>query len=164
MRPEAFDDLVRRHAGAVTAYARALTRDRWAAEEAVQETFLRAWRYLDSFDRRGSFEGWLLRICRNCVIDLAHRRTAEHPVCDVVEIPVPPDGRSEVHDLLDRLPLPQREVLVLCGVFGYDYESAAQILDVPVGTVRSRLHRARAGLAALIDDRDPGETGGRALA
>jgi RNA polymerase sigma-70 factor (ECF subfamily) len=164
MRPELFDELVRRHAGAVAAYARALTRDRWTAEEAVQETFLRAWRYLDSFDRRGSFEGWLLRICRNCIIDLAHRQAVEHPVADVVEIPVPPDAQGEVHDLLDRLPLPQREVLVLCGVFGYDYEAAARILDVPVGTVRSRLHRARAGLAVLIDEREPGAPGRRALA
>jgi RNA polymerase sigma-70 factor (ECF subfamily) len=85
-------------------------------------------------------------------------------VPEVVELAVPPDARGEVHDLLDRLPLAQREVLVLCGVFGYDYEAAAQILDVPVGTVRSRLHRARTGLAALLDGRDPGEAEGRALA
>ena len=51
----------------------AAVRDRSLAEEAVQETFLRAWKYQDSFARRGSFEGWLIRICRNCVIDLAQR-------------------------------------------------------------------------------------------
>ncbi len=151
MREQEFDDLVRRHAGAVTAYARAITRDRWEAEEAVQETFLRAWKYLDSFDRRGSFEGWLIRICRNCVVDLAARAARrEHPVPEVSDRAVSPDRRGEVHDLLRRLPLPQREVLLLCGVLGYDYDAAAAILDVPVGTVRSRLHRARGGLAALL--------------
>ena len=154
MRETDFDELVRRHAGAVAAYARAITRNGWDAEEAVQETFLRAWKYLDTFDRRGSFEGWLIRICRNCVIDLAERDSRrEQPTADVIELAIEPDHRGEVHDLLDRLPLPQREVLVLCGMFGYDYEAAAHILDVPVGTVRSRLSRARAGLAELLDDR-----------
>jgi RNA polymerase sigma-70 factor (ECF subfamily) len=154
MREQEFDELVRRHAGAVTAYARAIARDRWQAEDAVQETFLRAWKYLDSFDRRGSFEGWLIRICRNAVIDLAARDTTlDDPLSSQRDQPVAPDHRSEVHDLLGRLPLPQREVLVLCGMFGYDYDSAAQILDVPVGTIRSRLSRARAGLAELLDDR-----------
>jgi RNA polymerase sigma-70 factor (ECF subfamily) len=153
MREDTFDELVRRHAGAVSAYARAMTRDRWEAEEAVQETFLRAWQYLHTFDDRGSFEGWLIRICRNRIIDLAQRNARhEHPVSEVADLPVPPDHRGELHDLLDRLPLPQREVLLLCGAFGYDYDAAASILDVPVGTVRSRLHRARQGLSALLDD------------
>jgi RNA polymerase sigma-70 factor (ECF subfamily) len=153
MREQDFDELVRRHAGAVTAYARAIARDRWQAEDAVQETFLRAWKYLDSFDRRGSFEGWLIRICRNCVTDLAARDTGrDDPLPTEREQAIAPDHRSEVHDLLARLPLPQREVLVLCGMFGYDYDSAAQILDVPVGTIRSRLSRARAGLAELLDE------------
>ena len=151
MREDTFDDLVRRHAGAVTAYARALCRDRWRAEEAVQETFLRAWKYLDSYDRRGSFEGWLIRICRNCIIDLAHRdarESEEH--AEHADIAVGPDHVSEIHDLLARLPIAQREVLVLCRLLGYDYDSAATILDVPVGTVRSRLSRARDNLEALL--------------
>ena len=51
-----------------------------------------------------------------------------------------------MHDLIERLPAEQREVVALCGVLGYDYAAAAEILDVPVGTIRSRLHRARAAL------------------
>ena len=82
-----FDELVRRHAGAVHAYARAMCRDRWTAEEAVQETFLRAWKYQDSFARRGSFEGWLIRICRNCVIDLA-QRAARSDATELAELEV----------------------------------------------------------------------------
>lgn len=151
MREETFDDLVRRHAGAVTAYARALCGDQWRAEEAVQETFLRAWKYLDSYDRHGSFEGWLIRICRNCVIDLAHRDARDSDdQTERVEIAVAPDHVTEIHDLLARLPLAQREVLVLCRLLGYDYDSAAIILDVPVGTVRSRLSRARDNLEELL--------------
>jgi RNA polymerase sigma-70 factor (ECF subfamily) len=162
MREETFDDLVRRHTGAVTSYARALCRDRWHAEEAVQETFLRAWKYLGSYDRRGSFEGWLIRICRNCVIDLAHRDARgvdEHPSPpDQADLAVGPDHVTELHDLLDRLPLAQREVLVLCRLLGYDYDSAAIILDVPVGTVRSRLSRARDNLELLLRDDDAERT------
>ena len=164
MRARAFDELVRQHAGAVTSYARAMCRDRWQAEEAVQETFLRAWKYQDSFAKRGSFEGWLIRICRNCVIDLAAREARAHDL-EVVEIAVEPDRAGEVHDLLARLPTAQREVVLLCGVLGYDYESAATILDVPLGTIRSRLSRGRQSLEAMLldahDDTGPGSCGAR---
>jgi RNA polymerase sigma-70 factor (ECF subfamily) len=134
---------VRAHAGAVSAYARAVAPDSWTADDAVQETFLRAWKYLDSFRGRGSFEGWLIRICRNCVMDLVTRRPLSLDE-RVPERPAAPDTSSEVYDLVDRLPVQQREVVALCGLLGFDYASTADILGVPVGTVRSRLHRARA--------------------
>ncbi|MEZ5261579.1 MAG: RNA polymerase sigma factor [Acidimicrobiales bacterium] len=146
-----FDGRVRRHAGAVSAYARALAPDRWIAEEAVQETFLRAWRYRDRFDGRGSFEGWLLRICRNCLIDLAAKRPPTEPLPEHFEAPAALDERHEIYAMLETLPLAQREVLVLCGLLGYDYDGAAELLGVPVGTVRSRLHRGRAAMAALLE-------------
>ncbi len=138
-----FEALVHAHAGAVSAYARAVAPDPWTAEDAVQETFLRAWKYLDSFRGQGSFEGWLIRICRNCIIDLVTHRPL---VLDerLPERPAPADTTSEVYDLVERLPLEHREVVALCGLLGFDYASTAEILGVPVGTVRSRLHRARA--------------------
>ena len=149
-----FDEIVRTHSGAVMAYARAVSGDPWTADDAVQETFLRAWKYFDSFDGRGSLEGWLIRICRNCLIDLAARPLPElhaiHPAS--AERGHAPDTSHEVYDLLERLPLVHREVLALCGLLGYDYESAAALLDVPVGTIRSRVHRARDSLRrAMID-------------
>ena len=143
MREVDFDVLVRRHGRAVHTYARSLTRDRWQAEEAVQETFLRAWKYQDSYSSRGSFEGWLIRICRNCIIDLAQRESRHDGRVDLIEPTVDADCVGELHELLARMPLAHREVIVLCRVLGYDYESAAAILDIPVGTVRSRLNRAR---------------------
>jgi DNA-directed RNA polymerase specialized sigma24 family protein len=66
-----------------------------------------------------------------------------------------PDHSIDLFDLIADLPLAQREVLVVCGWLGYDYSDAATLLEVPVGTVRSRLHRARsplAGVLALADD------------
>ncbi len=156
MRDTDFDLLVRRHTGSVSAYARALCRDTWQAEEATQETFLRAWKYLDSYSNKGSFEGWLLRICRNCITDLAARE-ARHggATSELIDVGVEPDQVSELHELLRRLPLAQREVLVLCRFLGYDYDAAATILDVPIGTVRSRLSRARDNLDALLHASDP---------
>ncbi|MDH4145127.1 MAG: sigma-70 family RNA polymerase sigma factor [Acidimicrobiia bacterium] len=152
MDSERFEELVRAHAPAVEAYARSIAPDRWVAEEATQETFLRAWQYLDSFRGEGSFEGWLIRICRSRVIELATARRAE-PAGDELDDLVgtePPDRAWEVLDELRALPVTQREAVVLCGLYGYDYESAAEIAGVPVGTIRSRLHRARGALASAL--------------
>lgn len=150
-----FELLVETHHRAVSAYARALCSDRTVAEDAVQETFLRAWRYLDTYRASGSFEGWLLSICRRCVIDLAQLETRLAAIPQPMMSAAQPDHSSDLFDLLAELPLPQREVLVLCALFGYEYEDAALILDVPVGTVRSRLHRARAAIATLLVDSEP---------
>jgi RNA polymerase sigma-70 factor, ECF subfamily len=141
-----FDCLTRKHLSAVSAYARAIARDQWAAEDATSETFLRAWKYIDSFRGVGSFEGWLLHICRRCVIDQAarHRPTEELNEHTQRSDIGSAEGLTEMTDLLRTLPLPQREALVLCSVLGYTYEQVADLLDVPIGTVRSRVHRARA--------------------
>ena len=146
-----FARLVCEHAGAVGSYARAVAPDRWTAEDAVQETFLRAWQYRDSFRSTGSFEGWLIRICRNCLIDFAAINVAQ----PVLAVPDLVDETShelpELYDLLARLPVHQREVVVICSLLGFDYAGAAELLDVPIGTVRSRLHRARAAIAQQLD-------------
>ncbi len=152
MKERRFDELVRQHVGAVTAYARAMTSDHWTADDAVQETLLRAWKYQDSFQASGSFEGWLLRICRNCIIDLANKRHSHDTIDSVIErIAQPAEiAPHEIEELLARVPVAQREVLVLCGILGYDHNSAATLLDVPVGTIKSRLFRGRETLAALM--------------
>lgn len=146
-----FDELVRAHAGAVSAYARAVAPDAWTAEDAVQETFLRAWKYLDSFRGSGSFEGWLIRICRNCIIDLAARRVPV-PTETIPEQPEAPDTSHEIYELLGQLPIEQREVIALSGLLGYEYTAVAELLGIPVGTVRSRLHRARATIMRCLAD------------
>jgi RNA polymerase sigma-70 factor (ECF subfamily) len=167
VRRRRFESLVREHVGAVNAYALALTADPWLADDAVQETFLRAWKYQDSFRGTGSYEGWLLRICRNTVIDQATHRGSERSsltttgldVDDVIDHSAGNSVRSvEIDEAIAALPVIQREVIALCGVLGYDYEAAAAVLGVPVGTIRSRLHRARSALAATLDT-DTEQTG-----
>lgn len=146
-----FAQLARDHAGAVAAYARAVAPDRWTADDAVQETFLRAWKYRDSFRAAGSFEGWLIRICRNCLVDFAAKTFAQ-PIPEVPEVAEHADGVYELYDLIARLPVQQREIVAVCALLGFDYASAAELLDVPIGTVRSRLHRARAAIAGQLDE------------
>ena len=117
----------------------------------MQETFLRAWRYRESFRASGSFEGWLIRICRNCLIDRASK-PIDAPTDTFPDAAESPDGVRELYDIIARLPIHQREVVAVCALLGYDYVGAAELLDVPVGTVRSRLHRARAAIAAQLVD------------
>ena len=145
---------MRDHHAAVRAFAHSLASTAALAEDAVADTFLRAWTYQDSFRGTGSIEGWLLRICRHRVIDLERRERREVEVRDALRHrPIASSAdASELLDTLAGLSRHHREVLVVCGVLGYDYESASLILDLPMGTVRSRLHRARRELAALLSD------------
>ena len=150
MSDRRFAQLVRDHAGAVGAFARAVAPDVWTADDAVQETFLRAWKYRDTFRATGSFEGWLIRICRNCLVDLV-ARTPVDLTDDLPERGETDEGVNELYDLLRRLPFHQREVIAVCALLGYDYAGAAELLDIPIGTVRSRLHRARQTIAGHLD-------------
>lgn len=146
-----FDMVVREHFASVTAYARSATSRRALVEEAVQETFIRAWRYWPTFRHESSVLSWLITICRRVIIDLVRKdhqlEILPDEVADTRDISEP----TALDELVSRLPLPQREVIVLCAVLGFDYGTAAHTLGIPVGTVRSRLSRARETLAQQLD-------------
>jgi len=128
-------------------------------DDLVQETYLRAWRSLPGF--RGdstTFVVWLLRIARNTCADQVRRRTRRRhllrrlslaPRDDLV---AGPPGRLELDDLLDRLPPDWRDAFVLTQVVGLAYAEAAAVCECPIGTIRSRVARARGRLVALLDD------------
>ena len=128
-------------------------------DDLVQETYLRAWRSLPGF--RGdstTFLVWLLRIARNTCADQVRRRTRRRhllrrlslaPRDDLV---AGPPGRLELDDLLDRLPPDWRDAFVLTQVVGLAYAEAAAVCECPIGTIRSRVARARGRLVALLDD------------
>jgi RNA polymerase sigma-70 factor, ECF subfamily len=151
--------LFAQHHRTVMTYAMSLTRDRFLADEVVQETFIRAWRYLDTFDQRGSFEGWLIRISRNCMVDLVRRSQRDHeltsdprqgPRCGADAVDQSGYGTAELWDLIDRLPSAYREVLVLISVLGYRSEFVAELMSISEVTVRTRLLRARNALRAEL--------------
>lgn len=145
-----FDAVMREHLAAVSAYARSATSRRHVAEEAVQETFIRAWRYWPTFRHESSVLSWLITICRRVIIDLVQKDTITEP------LPVDVIDRNDnfettaLQELVAQLPLPQREVVVLCAFLGFDYETAATTLNIPIGTIRSRLARARETLGEQL--------------
>ena len=141
---DTFDDTVRREIVSVRRYALSITRDPWLADDVVQETFLRAWRYWDSFRGDSTRQAWLIRICRNVAFDSLRLRgevtAPREPDITRIESPL---LSPETIDNLAEVSLEHREVLVLIDFLGYDYATVAVALDCPVGTVRSRLNRAR---------------------
>ncbi|MFM8794990.1 MAG: RNA polymerase sigma factor, partial [Acidimicrobiales bacterium] len=141
-----FDEMVRTCRNGLTAYARSVCRDRWTADEAVQETLIRAWRYFPTFRGDSSPMTWLVSICRRVVVDLARRSTRHDSLAEDFVDDIDAFAGGHLIDLVRSLPLPQREVIVLCGLLGFDYDTAADMIGVPVGTVRSRLSRARTAL------------------
>ncbi|WP_189936858.1 RNA polymerase sigma factor [Streptomyces sulfonofaciens] len=164
----AFADLYERYARAVYNHGLRLTGDWSTAEEVMSETFLAAWSTRERLEPDGgSVRPWLLGIAthkahnanrslRRRIAFLAHRQGPD-PVADFADETAGriDDARrlAAVHAALGRLRRQEREVLVLCVWSGLDYQQTAQALGVPVGTVRSRLSRARARLGRLAGQR-----------
>jgi RNA polymerase sigma-70 factor (ECF subfamily) len=148
---------------ALRRYARALTRNVDRADDLVQDCLERAIRKRGLFRPTGPIQAWLFRILVNLWRNSlrSDRRRGEHVAYDalVIEpsIPGPQHGRlalGEMNRALDRLPDDQRETLLLVVLEGVSYEEAASILGIPIGTVMSRLSRARAALRALTGTGD----------
>ncbi|MFK3980028.1 sigma-70 family RNA polymerase sigma factor [Micromonospora sp. NPDC050397] len=133
--------------------------DRDSADDLVQETYLRAFRALPAFEGRSSARTWLLGIARRACADhlrtvVRRRRLDERlAVAAHTDHPYPdPAGQLGATDLLRRLPAERREAFVLTQVLGLSYAEAAAVEGVPVGTIRSRVARARAELVEAVGD------------
>lgn len=155
----AFSALVRRHERRVYNIAyRLLGRDE-DARDATQDAFLSCYRRLSTFRGDAAFTTWLHRIAVNASYDLLRRRKAA-PLAreDLPEPPPTPDHADraaaavDVQRALLEVPLEYRAVLVLHDIQGHPYEEVAEVLDVPIGTVKSRLHRGRVALARAIGE------------
>jgi RNA polymerase sigma-70 factor (ECF subfamily) len=142
-----------------------LTRNHAEAEDLVQETFSKALRAFDSFQPNTNFKAWIFRILRNTFLtsrtDIATSRTVfleDHPdVLDTTDASPTPednlirlDNQAALHAALEQLQPPLREALLLCDVEEVKYKDIALILDVPIGTVMSRISRARRTLRQLL--------------
>jgi RNA polymerase sigma-70 factor (ECF subfamily) len=150
------------HLDAAYGFARWLTRDPVAAQDLAQEAMLRALRYFHAF-RGEEARPWLLRIVRNTWIDIRARRAGEQPLevvenraaegPDPEESAVASDRRRHVAAALAALPAEVREILVLREIEDLSYKHIAAVLDLPIGTVMSRLARARERLAVELRGR-----------
>lgn len=159
----AFERLYRQHIGSVYGLCLRMTRDPAGAEDCAQEAFLNAWRALQRFETRSSFGTWLHRIAVNVVLS-RRRKAATH--AELPPLPADPDDEAveapgewtldtpveerEIEAAVSGLPDGARDVLVLCGIYGYSHPEAAHMLGVAEGTCKAQLHRARALLRVRL--------------
>jgi RNA polymerase sigma-70 factor (ECF subfamily) len=158
---DAFEELVRAHQTPIYNLTYRVTGNHEDAGDAAQEAFLRAFQALPRFRQEAAFSTWLYRIATNAALDLVRRRPAAPPVELPIDQPAPDDPEAEahrrevsrrVHAALGHLPLEYRSVVVLRDLQGLAYDEIAQVLAIPIGTVRSRLSRGREALRTLLTD------------
>jgi RNA polymerase sigma-70 factor, ECF subfamily len=157
----AFNQLVLTYQNLAYSVAYRTLQDDAAADDVVQESFIKAFRAISTF-QGGSFKSWIIRIVANTCYDLlrSRQRRLTDSLDDLVEnedyasyledVTANPHAhaeRMELSELIEHsfasLPADQRLVLTLCDVHGYSYEEIADMTDVPIGTVKSRINRAR---------------------
>lgn len=140
-----------------------LTFDEDDAKDLVQDTYMKAFRFIKSFERGTNAKAWLFRILKNSFINDFRKKSKEPSKVDYQEVEtfynsedvdktITSDLRvdavqdmigDEISNALNSLDVDFRTVIILCDLEGFKYDEMAKILDIPIGTVRSRLHRAR---------------------
>ncbi len=141
------------------AFARSLCKDPALADDLVQDTLVKAWEHREALRDRSRLKPWLLTILRNEFFAHLRQRRAEVEDIDgmhatqqiAFETQNHEVAISEVRRALERLPLEEREALVLVAVEQLSYQKAAEVCDCPVGTLKSRVNRARSRLKQLLE-------------
>lgn len=155
----AYGEIFMRHRGRAFALAYQYLRDREEAKDVVQDAFIKAYQNLSKFRVQKRFGPWLLTIVRNLSIDLIRKRKrlSPHGLPEVVPDPGSAERstqkvlKGEVWDALQRLSEEQREIIFLKDYQGHSYLEISEIVEIPLGTVMSRLHHARKNLAAALN-------------
>jgi RNA polymerase sigma factor (sigma-70 family) len=149
--------------GSLYNFAYRLTLDEDDANDLVQETYMKAYRFFDSYEPGTNAKAWLFRILKNSFINDFRKKSKQPSKVDYQEVEsfynsddvdenITTDLRiesvqemigDEVANALNSLAVDFRTIIILCDLEGFTYEEMAKILDIPIGTVRSRLHRAR---------------------
>lgn len=162
-KQEIFDKEFMPQINAMYNFAYRLTLERDDAKDLLQDTYLKAYRFIDSFQQGTNAKAWLFRILKNSFINDYRKKSKEPAKVDYQEVEtyynseevdrqITPDLRveslgnmigDEISNALNALDVDFRTVIILCDLEGFKYEEMAKILDIPIGTVRSRLHRAR---------------------
>lgn len=162
-KQEIFDREFLPHIHSMYNFGYRLTLDRDDAKDLVQDTYFKAFRFIESFQKGTNAKAWLFRILKNSFINDYRKKTKEPGKVDYQEVEsyynsddvnrqITPDLRvdslkdmigDEISNALNSLDVDFRTVIILCDLEGFKYEEMAKILDIPIGTVRSRLHRAR---------------------
>jgi RNA polymerase sigma-70 factor (ECF subfamily) len=152
--PGAFEEIVTIMQGPVRAFARRMMRDQHLGDDAAQDTFLRMWHGLRTHEPRGRFVAWTFTIARNtCIEALRREKRVPMPLDELDAGSIDPSDqqvlRGIVNEALAKLEEPFRSTLLLRET-GLAYEELAETMEIPVGTVRSRLHEARRRMATML--------------
>lgn len=156
--PDAFGELFRRHKDRMWSVALRTCRDPDLAQDAVQDGFISAFRRADSFRGDSAVSTWLHRIVVNACLDRLRRikptaELSDWELTDHRDAHAATIARLDVQEALRRIPMAQRLALTLVDMEGLSVAEAAQILEVPEGTVKSRCARGRSALADLLRDK-----------
>jgi RNA polymerase sigma-70 factor (ECF subfamily) len=157
--------LVERHQNRLFQFTLSLLRNHQDAEDVAQETFVAAFRKLGSFEGRSSFFTWLRRLAYNASIDHLRRQKSRKSDLSVPDVEALGAAQNEnplsqleeretvdaVRAAINRLAEEQRAIVCMRDIDGMDYSEIAAVLEIPIGTVRSRLHRARLELKQLFE-------------
>ena len=149
---------MRRHHGALTDFLTSSIRQREDAEDLAQAALIKAYLHIGRYDGRAAFRTWLCAIGYRELLMLARRQRAHRRILDRVRgepLPPPPpdpDWPIDMRAALDELPSVERRLVMLCDVAGLTHAEAAGLLDMPLGTLKSRIKRAKARLSARLSD------------
>ena len=158
-----FNEELLPHADALYNFAYHLTYNQTEAEDLVQETFLKAYRFIKGYEKGTNAKAWLFKILKNIFINDYRKKTKQPNRVDYEEFKVHDESEDaryvgtvdmrqevyqnmlndEVSGAVNQLPVDFKTIILLCDVEGFTYEEIAKIIDIPIGTVRSRLFRAR---------------------
>jgi RNA polymerase sigma-70 factor, ECF subfamily len=152
---DAVKSVYERYGGAVYTVAMNILRDPGRAVDATQETFFKAWKGCATYDPRRPFGPWIYAIARRAALDIYRRERRQVPSedVDVIALPTPLESvwvMFEVRAAVDLLADDEREVVRMSHFDGLTHVEIAERLDIPLGTVKSRSHRAHAHLAELL--------------
>ena len=159
----AFDLLVDRYQDKVFHLALGLMRDWDAAEDMTQEIFIRVWKGLAGYTGAASLSTWIYTIGRNACLTELKRRASSPKVCAeasvleraaAAQVPGPDEGTIDVRALLGRLPERYRRAMTLYYLEEKSYQEVAEMLGIPLGTVKTFLHRAKKELVEIIERRE----------
>ena len=161
--PEAFSELVRRHQHVIYNVAYRFMRDGNLAEDMAQEAFLKAYRLLKGFRGDCSFSTWMYRVtCSVCLTELNRRKRRgevelqpSHDALQAVEPPQNVDMPERIRRCVGKLPDRYAQVITLYYLKGISYEEIAQVMEVPMGTLKTWMFRARKQLRRVVEEELP---------
>jgi RNA polymerase sigma-70 factor, ECF subfamily len=156
-RTEAFETLLAAYQDKVFRLCYSMLGDRAQAEDAAQESFLRIWKSMERYRGEAALGTWIFSVTRNVCLTAISKRAARRsaPIEEAERATPPaPDRERDMLRLVRQLPENYRRVIMLFYMEERSYEEVARMLDLPVGTVKTHLHRARLELATMVKEAD----------